>query len=376
MAGDIGSLIFGLLVFLSSLISLRLGLSVAIIEMAFGAAAGNLGLKPEPWMQYMAGFGGIVLTFLAGTEIDTRLMRRNLAPSFMIGISSFLVPFLAAFAFTRFVVHWSLPASLIAGVALSTTSVAVVYSVLVESGLSSTVLGKLLMAFTFVTNMCTVLVLSVLFTRPNLPSLIYVAGSLAVILLAVRFSNMVFRNPGLKDKVVEPEIKYVFLLLLLFMYFAKVGAGLAVLPAFVLGLLMSGHFNATEDLKGVRNRLRTVAYAVVTPAFFIVGGMHISLPLIWAGIGLFVILFFLKIGSKFAGVWFLARKFLPKKSMYTTLLMSTGLTFGTISALYGLSHGIVSPGQYSLLVAVVIGSAIVPTMIANFMFLPKHLLKL
>jgi hypothetical protein len=59
--------------------------------------------------------------------------------------------------------------------------------------------------------------------------------------------------------------------------------------------------------------------------------------------------------------------------MYTTLLMSTGLTFGTISALFGLSHHLISEAQYSALVAAVIGSAVIPTLIANAFFLPRHL---
>jgi len=77
MKADLIPLIAGSIVFLSSLISLKLGLSVAIIEIILGAAAGNLGLKPEEWMTYMAGFGGIILTFFAGTEIDTRSMKHQ-----------------------------------------------------------------------------------------------------------------------------------------------------------------------------------------------------------------------------------------------------------------------------------------------------------
>jgi hypothetical protein len=60
--------------------------------------------------------------------------------------------------------------------------------------------------------------------------------------------------------------------------------------------------------------------------------------------------------------------------MYTTLLMSTGLTFGTISALFGLSHGIIDQAQYTVVVAGVVASAVVPTLIANAFFLPQHLL--
>jgi hypothetical protein len=52
--------------------------------------------------------------------------------------------------------------------------------------------------------------------------------------------------------------------------------------------------------------------------------------------------------------------------------MSTGLTFGSISALFGLTHGIINQGQYTILVTVVIGSAVVPTFIAQTWFLPRQ----
>jgi hypothetical protein len=54
--------------------------------------------------------------------------------------------------------------------------------------------------------------------------------------------------------------------------------------------------------------------------------------------------------------------------------LSTKLTFGTLSALYGFSQNIVTQQQYSILVALVISSAVVPTLIAGLFFLPCHLL--
>ena len=372
MKADVIPLVLGALVFFSSLISLKLGLSVAIIEILVGTAAGNLGLRPEEWMTYMAGFGGIILTFLAGTEIDTRVMREKFKESFLIGALSFLVPFAGIFLYTYFAAGWSLKASLIAGTALSTTSLAVVYSVLVETGLSKTAIGKLLMASTFVTDMGTALALSILFVKPTLYTLIFLSISLNVIYLADKLSRLVFTNPLLRNKVIEPEIKYVFLLLLTFMFFANLGEGHAVLPAFLLGLLMSRHFKETAESRVVGNRLRTVAYAVITPVFFIVGGMKVSLPLIATALGLFVILFLLKISTKFLGVCFLARKFIPQGRMYTTLLMSTGLTFGTIASVFGLNSGFISQVQYSVLVGVVIASAVIPTFVAQKWFRPVH----
>jgi Kef-type K+ transport system membrane component KefB len=363
-------LIVGIIVFVASLISLRLGLSVAIIEIALGSIAGNFGLHTQEWMQYLATFGGIILTFLAGTEIDTKMMRENFKGSFLIGGFSFAVPFAVVMLVCRFGLHWDLRPSLVAGIALSTTSLAVVYSVLVESGMSDTRIGKLLMASTFITDMGTALALSVIFVKLSWFTLLFYAVSAAVIVVASKFSHYLFDHAMFKNKVVESEIKYIFVLLLILIFFAKLGNGHAVLPAFILGLCMSRYFAKESEHHLVMKRTRTVAYALITPIFFIVGGMRISYPMIWAGIGLFLLFFGLKLAAKFLGVYFLAKKYIPEGSMYTTLLMSTGLTFGTISSLFGLQAGIINQSQYSILVGVVVASAIIPTFIAQKWFMP------
>jgi len=364
--------ILGSLVFISSLISLKLGISVAIIEILTGAIAGNLGLKPNDELLYMANLGGILLTYLAGTEIDKKLIKAKFKECFLIGISSFILPFIFVFLYAYFIARWHYLAALIAGTALSTTSLAVVYSVLVETGLANSEIGKLIMAATFITDIATALALSILFVKPTLYTVIFISVSLNVIYFVEKFSHHVFRNPLLKNKVIEPEIKYVFLLLLILMYFANIGKGHAVLPVFVLGLLMSDHFNESPDGKKVRNRLRTVAYSVFTPIFFIIGGLKVSFSLILSALGLFVILLALKLGVKFLSVYFLASKYIPDGKVYTTLLMSTGLTFGTIASVFGLHSGFINQKQYSVLIAVVIASAVIPTFIAQKWFMPVH----
>jgi Kef-type K+ transport system membrane component KefB len=372
MHADVAPLIVGILIFVSSLISLKLGLSVAIIEITLGAVAGNLGLEAQPWMSYLSTFGGILLTFLAGTEIDTQLMRRKFKQSFLIGALSFFLPFAGVSAFTYYVSGWSLNASLLAGIALSTTSLAVVYAVLVETGLNRSELGKIIMASTFITDMGTALALSIIFIQPTLYTAVFLVVSVIVIVGAVGFSHRVLEHPRLRNKVIEPEIKYIFVLLLIFIYFANLGDGHAVLPAFLLGLLMSRHFTETATTKELRNRLRTVAYAVITPLFFLVGGIKVSFTLIASALGLFLVLFALKMLTKFIGVYFLARRYLPHGSMYTTLLMSTGLTFGTIASVFGYNTGYLDQTQYSVLVGVVIASAVIPTFIAQRWFMPVH----
>ncbi len=372
MNSDYIPLIVAGLVLISSLISLRLGLSVAIVEILLGAIAGNLGLTTENWMLYLANFGGIILTYLAGTEIDTKIMRNNFKESFFIGFFSFLLPFIGTCLYTYYISKWTLQGSLIAGCALSTTSLAVVYSVLVETGLSKTNIGKKIMSATFITDMGTALSLSILFIKPTLYTLLFVVVSTVLIVAFYKFSDYIFRNPRWTNKVIEPEMKFIFFVLFAFIFFAKLGEGHAVLPAFILGLLMSKHFHEQSKTVIVRNKLRTVAYAIVTPIFFIVGGMKISITLIISAIGLFVILFAVKMITKFLGVYFFAKKYIPNGSMYTTLLMSTGLTFGTISSMYGLQAGLINQVQYSVLVGVVVASAVIPTFIAQKWFMPHH----
>jgi Kef-type K+ transport system membrane component KefB len=363
-------LVLVIAIFIASLISLRVGLAVAIIELIIGAIFGNLGfLHATDWMSLIATFGGILLTFMAGTEIDTHVMREKYKESFLIGFFTFLAPFIGASLYTYFIAGWNLQAALIAGIALSTTSLAVVYSVLTETDLPDVNLAKIVLAATFVTDMTTVIVLSILFIKPDLYTALFIAVSIAAIILVAKYSKHIFQHEKLKNKVIEPEIKFIFVILVIFMFFAALGNGEAVLPAFILGLLMSKELAKVKELMV---RMRTVAYAVITPIFFIVGGLKISFALILAAFGLFIILFIIKIATKFLGVYFLANKYIPNGSMYVTLLMSTGLTFGTIASLFGFNAGYIDQVQYSVLIGVVVSSAVIPTFIAQKWFLPRH----
>ncbi len=363
-------LILIIAIFIASLISLRVGMAVAIIELIVGAIFGNLGfLHATDWMTMIASFGGILLTFMAGTEIDTQVMREKYKESFLIGFFSFLAPFIGASLYTYFIAGWNIQAALIAGIALSTTSLAVVYSVLLETDIPDVNLVKIVLAATFITDMLTVIVLSILFIKPDLYTVLFIVVSIVVIILASKYSKHIFNHEKLKNKVIEPEIKYIFVLLVIFMYFAAIGNGEAVLPAFILGLLMSKELAKVKELMV---RMRTVAYAAITPIFFIVGGLKVSFSLILASLGLFLILFAIKLLAKFLGVYFLANRYIPNGSMYTTLLMSTGLTFGTIASLFGLNAGYIDSVQYSVLIGVVVSSAVIPTFIAQKWFLPKH----
>ncbi len=119
-----------------------------------------------------------------------------------------------------------------------------------------------------------------------------------------------------------------------------------------------------------------MTFGLLTPFYFIRAGSYVSVQSLLAAPVALLVLFLGKMMTKIIGVYPATKAFryAQKEGIYTTLLMSTGLTFGSISALFGLTHGIIDQTQYSLLIATVIGSAVVPTLIANAFFIPRYLL--
>jgi Kef-type K+ transport system membrane component KefB len=350
----------------ASMVSVQVGITVALVELTLGVIVGNIfHLSTAEWLDFIAKFASIVLTFLAGMEVDPTYMRNRAKATLGIGVASFIGPFFVAAGVSSFLLDWSGKASLIAGTALSTTSLAVVYAVLVERGLTATNVGKLLMSATFVTDLCTALALSAIFIKPNVWFPVFLVVSILFIVALPRIAPPFFRRYG--NRVIELEIKLVFATLFVLMVLADASNGHAVLPAFVLGLVMSRHY---QQHRQEQQRLRIVAFAFLTPFFFIKGGLNVSLGAVFKNLGLLGALLLAKMAPKIAFVYPLARRAIPRHATFTTLLMSTGLTFGTISSLYGLTAGIIDTTQFSLLITVVVLSAVVPTFIAERWFLP------
>jgi Kef-type K+ transport system membrane component KefB len=358
--------VVSVVVLAASMVSVELGISIAVIEILLGVVVGNLlGLQAPEWMVFLAGFGSILLTFLAGAEVDPEVLRERLVASLAIGGVSFALPFAGALLVARYGLGWAWPAAQIAGAAMSTTSLAVVYAVLVETGLTRTAIGKLIMAATFVTDLGTAAALSILFLRPNRWTIPFIGVSVLLIVGMPRLERWFFTRYG--NRVIEPELKGAFAALLVLMWLGELAHSHAVLPAFLLGLALARTFARRQP---EQQRLRVVAFALLTPFFFIRSGMNVSLAAVAANLGLLGVFLAVKLAGKFVGVWPLARRYARPHATYLTLLMSTGLTFGTIAATYGLNAGIIDRAQFSVLVSVVVVTAVVPTAIAQRRFTP------
>ena len=354
-------------VLLASTISVELGLSVALIELLAGVVVGNAAHVDVPsWLAFIGSFAGIVLTFQAGAEVDLPQLRREWRASTSIGLVSFFAPFAVVGIVAYYGLDWTRRQAEIGGLALSTTSLAVVYAVLVETGLNRELVGKRLMSATFVTDIATVSGLTVLFLKPTVWMVPFSLASVVLIFGLPRASRTFFPRYG--NRVIEPEIKLVFACLFLLMWLGSRANSQAALPAFILGLAMS-RFYASHRME--QDRMRVVSFAFLTPFFFLKGGMSVSTSALWANLGVLGVLFAAKMGPKLFCIYPLARRFTSPHATFTTLLMSTGLTFGTITSLYGLSAHMLDRTQFSLLIAVVVLSAVVPTAIAQRFYQPR-----
>ena len=355
----------------ASLISIWAGISVALVEILVGVVAGNfLGIHATTdWINFLALLGSGVLTFLAGAEIDPRSLKANLRASGLIGILSFGVPFAIVWLFAQFVLGWHLQQAQIAGVALSTTSVAVVYALMIEGGYSDTAMGKTILAACFITDLGTVLALGVLFANFNMWLVLFVVVMCVVLWFMPTWTQFIIVRLG-ATRVSEPEVKFIFFILFFLGGLATTAKSEAVLPAYLVGLVVAGVFLRDKTLV---NRMRSIAFAIFTPFYFIKAGLYVSLPVLWTGLGIIGALLLVKMITKLVGVFPLARMHYmgKREASYTTLLMATGLTFGTISALFGLQNKIIDQRRYTILVSVVILSAFIPTLIAQKFFQPS-----
>src|SRR6202030_731453 len=364
----------------ATFLSIWLRISTALSEIAVGTIAQlilGLAFGPavlgtdEPWVKFLAGIGAIVLTFLAGAELDPLVFKLKWKEAATFGLASFLFPFLGCAAAAHYVLGWEVMPSWLAGVAMSTTSVAVVYAVMLEFGFNATNYGKTVLAACFITDLGTVVALGLIFAPFTIKTLIFLAAGVVVFAVLPWLTPRFFRLYG--NRPSELETKFLLFCLLGMGALAGWADSEAVLPAYLIGMVLAGTVGKDHAL--VR-RLRTLTFGLLTPFYFIRAGSFVSIPALVAAPAAFIVCLVVKVTCKIIGVYPVTKYFGSpnKEAMYTTLMMSTGLTFGTISALFGLSHDIVDQAQYSALVAAVIGSAVIPTVIANAFYLPHHLL--
>lgn len=368
------------LAILSTALASHLRVSIALMEICVGVVAAAIAehyLGPDAlgssreWLKFLASSGAVILTFLAGAELEPETIRTKLKEVSLIGLIGFFAPFLGCAFVARYFLGWDSRASWLAGVALSTTSMAVVYAVMFETGFNRTDFGKGILGACFINDLGTVIALGLLFAPFTYRTAVFIGVSLVAFFMLPFVTTRLTKLYAHRTAAIRT--KWIVFVLFALGALALWSGSEAVLPAYIIGMILAE--SAARDTFFIR-RLRTLTVGFLTPFYFIRAGSLVSMPAIISAPLVFLAFFAGKTVSKIFGLYPFVGIFRKKKNerWYYTLMMSTGLTFGTISALYGYSHGIVTKGQYSFLVATVIGSAVIPTLIANKAFMPRHLL--
>src|ERR1051326_6193553 len=323
------------LALVASLLSIWLRIATALSEIVvgtiaqliIGAAIGSAVLgTDESWVKFLAGIGAIVLTFLAGAELDPVVFRAKWKEAVSVGLASFALPFLGCAAAAHWLLGWERMPSWLAGVAMSTTSVAVVYAVMVEFGFNRTEYGKTILAACFITDLGTVVALGLIFAPFTLKTVIFIAVGVVVFAVLPWLTPRFFRLYGGRPS--ELETKFLLLCLLGMGALAGWADSEAVLPACIIGMVLAGTVGKDHAL--IR-RLRTLTFGLLTPFYFIRAGSFVSIPARAAAPLSFVALFLAKSFSKFVGLFPTVKAFQYQREegLYYTLMMSTGLPFGT-----------------------------------------------
>ncbi len=365
----------------STIIANRLKISMALMEIIIGAAIGFIAFKAgfsqklaldADWMKLIAGLAAIMLTFLSGAELNPDSLKTKFKEITIVGLVGFFAPFIGASLIAYFLLDWGLRPSLLTGIALSTTSMAVVYAVMIEYGFNKTSFGKSILGACFVNDLGTVIGLGLIFAPFNYKTLIFLAMTVLLIFVLPSITNYLIKHFAYKTAAIRT--KWILFVLLSMGVLAMWSGSEPVLPAYIIGMVLA---RTIEKDNFFLRRLRTMTIGFLTPIYFLRAGALVSLPAVIGAFMIFMLLFGGKIMFKIFGLYPVISRFKKhqKEKWYYTLLMSTGLTFGTISALYGLTNNIINTEQYSIIVGVVIASAVVPTLIANKFFLPDHLLE-
>ena len=290
------------LALIATLVAIWFRISTALSEIVVGTVAqlvigalfvhAELGGKTS-WISFLAGTGAIVLTFLAGAELDPQIFRTKWKEATVVGLVGFFGPFFGCTAVAHYILHWPGRSSWLAGVALSTTSVAVVYAVMLELGFNVTDFGKAVLAACFVNDLGTVIALGLIFSPFTLKTLVFIGVSVVVFAILPFLTPRFFKKYG--GRVSELEAKYILFLLFAMGGLAVWSGSEAVLPAYIIGMVLAGTVGKDHSL--IR-RLRTLTFGLLTPFYFIRAGSFVSVPALIAAPLVFTALFFAKMLSK------------------------------------------------------------------------------
>ena len=336
---------------------IEFSLPIALGEFLAGVI-GSFFITPDdvPWIAFISDLGLLSIMFVAGFEVDAKILRLHLTRNCLVGAASFGLPFALLIAI-GLIVQFPLSETVIMALALSTTSLAIVFTVIKESNLIASLEGQILLGAAMVVDLISMILLGAIFIEYSVTNLIAFVLLIGVILLAKKILIPTFER--YKGNRVEIELKIILLLLLALGILAEQAGVHAALIAFLLGIMLS---NIDPDHEQIIVKLNTVVFSLLAPLFFFHAGLNIDLQeLDVFHVIVMLVVAVMAIGGKYVGSYlglYLLFQRDKKLSRYGGLLFNYRLSFGIVTAMYAFEREAISTGVYNIILLVIAISSI------------------
>ncbi|MEZ4237425.1 MAG: cation:proton antiporter [Myxococcota bacterium] len=351
------SLFVAVVLVVAGALALELGITSAITEILAGCLLGTLvDVEGLGWLEFLSHFGMLGLMFMAGFEVDVAVLRRQWRASLGIGVASFAVPAVGTFALCSLWLGLAPMAAGLVSIALSTTSLALVYQFLRERGRLSGDIGQTILGAATAVDLLSMIALAALFGDMGLATVIFILGLVPAFWALPRIGRWVFER--YRGHAAEFEVRFLLLVLVGLGYLSERVGVHAAIVAFAAGLALS---DLLENDELVIEKLKGVVFSFLAPAFFLRAGTLFdprTIDLSTARVA--AVLLVSAVGLKFVGAFLSARVLLRGLGRYVGVLFNYRLTFGIITALVGLQEGVITAELFSVILIVVLGSGLLP----------------
>ena len=357
------SLIVSVLIILAGVGALELGFSSSIFEILGGVFASNvLELGELRWIDFLSNVGLLGLMFFAGLETDPELMKKHFLKSLFIGFSSFFFPLVSVFYFSHYLLHYSFEASVLIGIALSTTSLALVYPLLKEKGLLKHTAGQVLLAAAMVVDISSMMTMSFLFEGINIYNLLFAVALILLLVRLPKWGERLFERYS--GNQIEFKTRFILLVLIALGFLSDtVHINEAVL-AFTTGIFFAELFRKDHVIE---KKIRAIIFGFLAPFFFFKAGYSVKLSVVsWKVIFLSLFLGTVAFLTKYIGTIY-ATANLFKGAVYKLagLFFNMRLTFGIVASVFGLKSGIIDEETYVALLLIIVVTSLIASVISN-----------
>ena len=360
-------LIIPLLIVIFGIISLEIGMAAPIFEIIAGLVGVNIfQLSDVPWMDFMANFGILGLMFFAGLEVDKDILKRNAGKGAVLGLASYLIPFTTISLISLILFSCDLKTAALMGISLSTTSVALVYPVLKDLKLLSSEMGQTMFAGSVIVDVLSMISLTIIFGSITYWTIIFLILTIVFMYHAPRIGSLLFKR--YRGNLAEIELKFLLLILISLIFFSeRIGVEKAVL-AFILGFLFS---EILEEHEEIAEKLRGVVFGFMSPIFFFKTGslMKLSKMSVYV-VALTSVFISIAFTAKYLSTRLVFSRLAPEWRRWSKLagtIFNFRLTFGLVSAVFGLQHGILTTETYSAIIGTVITTSLISSTMIKMM---------